>query len=43
VPINENLLREIVERIVSITQPERVILFGSASAGQMTRDSDSIF
>jgi uncharacterized protein len=39
-PINENLIREIVQRIVSITQPERIILFGSASTGRMTKDSD---
>lgn len=39
-PINENLVREIVQRIVSVTQPERIILFGTASTGQMTKDSD---
>ena len=38
--INENLVREIVRRIVSVTQPDRIILFGSASTGQMTKDSD---
>ena len=38
--ISENLIREIVQRIVSVTQPERIILFGSASTGQMTKDSD---
>lgn len=38
--INEDLIREIVRRIVSVTQPDRIILFGSASTGQMTRDSD---
>jgi len=38
--VDENLVREIVHRIVSVTKPERIILFGSASAGRMTRDSD---
>lgn len=38
--IDDSLIREIVQRIVSVTQPERVILFGSASTGQMTKDSD---
>jgi len=38
--IDEGLVREIVQRIVSVTRPERIILFGSASTGQMTRDSD---
>ena len=38
--ISETLIREIVHRIVSVTQPERIILFGSASTGQMTKDSD---
>jgi predicted nucleotidyltransferase len=38
--ISEILIREIVQRIVSVTQPERIILFGSASTGQMTKDSD---
>ncbi len=39
-PINENLVREIVQRIVSVTRPDRIILFGPASTGQMTKDSD---
>ena len=38
--IDESLIREIVQRIVSVTQPERIILFGSASTGRMTKDSD---
>ena len=38
--INEKLIKEIVLRILSSAKPERVILFGSAAAGQMTRDSD---
>ena len=38
--IDESLVREIVQRVTSVTQPERIILFGSASTGQMTKDSD---
>ena len=38
--IDQNLLKTIVDRILSATQPERIILFGSAATGTMTRDSD---
>ena len=38
--INETLVQEIVQRILSTTRPERIILFGSASTGLMTKDSD---
>ena len=38
--ISESLIGEIVQRIVSVTRPERIILFGSASTGEMTKDSD---
>ena len=31
---------EIVRRVLGVAQPERIILFGSAAAGQMNRDSD---
>jgi predicted nucleotidyltransferase len=31
---------EIVRRVLSVAQPERIILFGSAATGKMTRDSD---
>ena len=31
---------EIVRRILQVSSPERVFLFGSAALGQMTRDSD---
>lgn len=37
---SEVALREIVQRIVSVASPARVILFGSAATGQMTPDSD---
>ena len=38
--ISEETLGEIVRRILTVCQPDRIILFGSAANGQMTRDSD---
>jgi predicted nucleotidyltransferase len=38
--VDEILLREIVRRVLTVTRPEKIILFGSAVAGQMTKDSD---
>ena len=38
--ISQGVLAEIVRRIVEVAKPERIILFGSASRGAMTRDSD---
>ena len=38
--IDEPLIREIVRRILSVASPDKVVLFGSAAAGVMTRDSD---
>jgi len=38
--IDEMLLNEIVRRVLSAAQPDRIILFGSAATGQMTKDSD---
>ncbi len=38
--IPESLLQEIVQRILSVTSPERIILFGSAATDRMTPDSD---
>jgi len=38
--ISETLVSEIVKRILDVAQPQRIILFGSAATGQMTRDSD---
>lgn len=38
--IDESLVREIVRRVVTVAEPKRIILFGSAAAGEMTRDSD---
>jgi predicted nucleotidyltransferase len=38
--IDDSLLQEIVRRILSVAKPDKIILFGSAAAGTMTRDSD---
>lgn len=38
--ISPALVSEIVERILEVAKPQRIILFGSAATGQMTRDSD---
>jgi predicted nucleotidyltransferase len=34
------LLGEIVRRVLSVARPDRIILFGSAATGEMTKDSD---
>ena len=38
--IDEELLVQIVERVLSVARPDKIILFGSAATGQMTKDSD---
>ena len=38
--IDESLVEEIVRRILAAAAPDRIILFGSAATGEMTRDSD---
>ena len=38
--IDEHIVREIVRRVLSVAKPDKIILFGSAATGQMTRDSD---
>lgn len=38
--VDEALLEEIVRRVLSAARPDRIILFGSAASGQMTKDSD---
>ena len=38
--IDQKLIEEIIGRILAVTQPERIILFGSAAKGEMGRDSD---
>jgi predicted nucleotidyltransferase len=38
--VDETLLSGIVRRVLSVARPDRIILFGSAAAGHMTKDSD---
>ncbi len=38
--VDDALIEEIVRRVLSVTSPERIILFGSAATGTMTPDSD---
>jgi predicted nucleotidyltransferase len=40
VAIDDALIEEIVRRVLSVAHPDRIILFGSAATGKMTRDSD---
>ena len=37
---DQEILAEVVRRIVEVADPEKIILFGSAARGDMTRDSD---
>ncbi len=36
----KSLSKEIVRRVLSVAQPDKIILFGSAATGDMTSDSD---
>ena len=38
--VDESLLNQIVDRVLSVTRPDRIILFGSAATGRMSPDSD---
>ena len=38
--VSQPLLAEIVGRILTVARPDRIILFGSAATGEMTKDSD---
>ena len=38
--VDENVIREIVRRIRASCPADRIILFGSAASGDMTKDSD---
>jgi len=40
VAIDQELIDEIIRRVRSAAKPKQIILFGSAAAGRMTRDSD---
>ena len=37
--LDQKTLDDIIRRIVEVAQPERIILFGSAARGDMTRNS----
>ena len=39
-PASQEVLEEIIRRVVEVAQPERIILFGSAARGQMGPNSD---
>jgi len=36
----QNTLQDVTRRIVEVARPQRIVLFGSAAKGIMTRDSD---
>ena len=38
--VDERFIDEIVRRILTVVEPDRVVLFGSAATGEMTADSD---
>ena len=38
--ITQALISEVIRRILSATEPQRIILFGSAAVDNMTKDSD---
>ncbi|HUU91925.1 MAG TPA: nucleotidyltransferase domain-containing protein [Phycisphaerae bacterium] len=38
--VDDAVIQEIVQRILKVTRPRRIILFGSAATGGMTSDSD---
>ena len=39
-PSNQQALQEVTRRIVRVAKPSRLLLFGSAASGRMTKDSD---
>ena len=38
--IDKSFIDEVKRRILSVASPDKIILFGSAAAGEMTPDSD---
>jgi predicted nucleotidyltransferase len=38
--ISQEILQQIIERVVEVAQPEKIILFGSAARGEMGPNSD---
>ena len=38
--VGQELIDDIVRRLLAVAQPRKIILFGSAAVGEMTPDSD---
>jgi predicted nucleotidyltransferase len=38
--IDDSLMKEIIQRILKVAQPEKIILFGSYARGEATENSD---
>ncbi len=38
--LDQQTLDDIIQRVVEVAQPEKIILFGSAARGEMNRHSD---
>ncbi len=38
--VSEQILQEIIRRIVEVAQPERIVMFGSAARGEMGPHTD---
>jgi len=38
--IRDDILKEIIKRVVDVAHPERIIMFGSAARGEMGPNSD---
>ena len=38
--LDDRLRSESVQRVLTVARPDKIILFGSAATGRMTRDSD---
>jgi len=39
-PLSQQTLQDVTRRIVRVAKPSRLLLFGSAASGRMTKDSD---
>jgi predicted nucleotidyltransferase len=38
--VNQSVIKKITKKILGVSQPDKIILFGSAVSGGMTKDSD---
>jgi predicted nucleotidyltransferase len=38
--VDDSMVQEIVRRLLNVTKPDRIILFGSAASGTMNRAGD---